>query len=120
MRGVNLLPKGAVAKKSRRSTLIAIGAPVAVAVPLVALGLLYLGAHGQVADRQSAARSRSGRSSPRCRSRRCRVIDAGVVGDEAVRATAVASVLGGRLAWDAVFRDISRVLPENVWLTSSR
>ena len=45
-------------------------------------------------------------------------IEAGVAGDEAVRATAVASVLGGRLAWDAVFRDISRVLPENVWLTS--
>ena len=57
MRGVNLLPKGAVAKRSRRSTMIAIGAPVAVAVPLVALGLLYLGAHGQVADRQSQLES---------------------------------------------------------------
>ena len=44
-------------------------------------------------------------------------IASGVVGDEAARATAVASVLGGRLAWDAVFRDLSRVLPANVWLT---
>ena len=96
---------------------VAVGAPVAVAVPLVALGFLYLGAHGQVADRQSeldAVRAEIAAlpepSGP--------VIDAAVVGDEAVRATAVASVLGGRLAWDAVFRDISRVLPENVWLTS--
>ena len=57
MRGVNLLPKDAVAKRSSRSTMIAIGAPVAVAVPLVALGLLYLGANGQVADRQSELES---------------------------------------------------------------
>ena len=117
MRGVNLLPKDAVAKRSRRSTMVAIGAPVAVAVPLIALGFLYLGANGQVADRQSELESVRAEiaalpepNGP--------VIDAAVVGSEAVRATAVASVLGGRLAWDAVFRDISRVLPENVWLTS--
>jgi Tfp pilus assembly protein PilN len=30
----------------------------------------------------------------------------------------VAQVLGGRLAWDAVFRDLARVLPENVWLNT--
>jgi Tfp pilus assembly protein PilN len=30
----------------------------------------------------------------------------------------VAQVLGGRLAWDAVFRDLARVLPENVWLST--
>ena len=116
-RGVNLLPKDAVAKKSTRSTLIAIGAPVAVAVPLVALGFLYLGAHGQVADRQSELESVQAEIAA-LPEPTAPVIDAGVVGDEAVRATAVASVLGGRLAWDAVFRDISRVLPENVWLTS--
>ena len=117
MRGVNLLPRDAVAKKSTRSTLIAIGAPVAVAVPLVALSFLYLGANGQVADRQSQLESVQAEiaSLPEPTGP---AIDAAVVGDEAVRATAVASVLGGRLAWDAVFRDISRVLPENVWLTS--
>ena len=53
MRGVNLLPKGTAVKKSRRSTLVAIGAPVAVAVPLAALTFLYLGAHGKVVDQQS-------------------------------------------------------------------
>ena len=37
---------------------------------------------------------------------------------EAARATAVAQVLGGRLAWDAVFRDLARVLPDNVWLST--
>ena len=42
----------------------------------------------------------------------------GVVGDEAVRATAIASVLGGSVALDDVFRDLARVLPANVWLTN--
>ena len=117
MRGVNLLPKGSVEKKSRRSTFIAIGAPVAVAVPLVALGFMYLGAHGKVVDQQSQLDAASAElaslpvpTAP--------VIDNTISGDEAVRATAVANVIGGRLAWEAVFRDMSRVLPDNVWLST--
>jgi len=117
MRGVNLLPKGTVVKKSRRSTLIAIGAPVAVAVPIVALGVMYLGAHGKVVDQQSqldAARAElAALPQPTAP-----VLDTGIVGNEAVRATAVANVLGGRLAWEAVFRDMSKVLPANVWLST--
>ena len=111
-------PKGAVDEEvagARRS--IAIGAPVAVAVPLVALGFLYLGAHGKVVDQQSqldAAKAElAALPQPTAP-----VIDTSVVGDEAVRATAVANVLGGRLAWEAVFRDMSRVLPDNVWLST--
>jgi Tfp pilus assembly protein PilN len=46
------------------------------------------------------------------------VIAAGVATDEATRATAVASVLGGRLTWESVFSDLGRILPENVWLTN--
>ena len=117
MRGVNLLPKDAGKARSTRSTMIAIGAPIAAVVPLVAVGVLYMGAHGKAADRQSELGAVQAQiaalpqpTGPD--------IDAGVVGDEAVRATAVASVLGGRLAWDAVFRDMARVLPTNVWLKS--
>ena len=117
MRGVNLLPKGTVVKKSRRSTLVAIGAPIAVAVPVAALAFMYLGAHGKVTDQQSqldAARAELAALPQPTRP----VIDTAVVGDEAVRATAVANVLGGRLAWEAVFRDMSKVLPANVWLST--
>jgi Tfp pilus assembly protein PilN len=117
MRGVNLLPKGTVSKKSRRSTLVAIGAPVAVAVPLAALAFLYVGAHGKVVDQQGqldqAKADLAALPVPATP-----VIDTAIVGDEAVRATAVANVLGGRLAWEAVFRDMSKVLPANVWLSS--
>ena len=69
MRGVNLLPKDAVKSRSTRSTMIAIGAPLAVAVPLVALGVLYMGAHGKAADTAGRARRGARQRSQRCRSR---------------------------------------------------
>ena len=116
-RGVNLLPTNAAPARNRRASMIAIGAPIAAAIPIVALGVLYLGAHGKAADNQAELSSVKAEiaalptpTGPD--------IDASVVGDEAVRATAVASVLGGRLAWDSVFRDMARVLPANVWLKS--
>ena len=116
MRGVDLLPKDAVSVKSTRSTMIAIGAPIAAVVPLVVVGALYMGAHGSVSDKQAqldAVRAEiAALPAPTGPD-----IDAGVVGAEAVRATAVAGVLGGRVAWDAVFSDLARVLPANVSLT---
>ena len=116
-RGVNLLPKGSQPKRANRSTLISIGVPVAAAVPLAALSFFYLNAHSNVVSQQSqldAVRAEIA-TLPRPKAP---VISTGVVGDEAARATAVASVLGGRVAWDAVFRDMSRILPENVWLST--
>jgi len=37
-------------------------------------------------------------------------------GSEAQRAMGVANVLGARIAWEKMFREVSRVLPSNVWL----
>ncbi len=115
-RAVNLLREASAKPKNRRASLVAVGVPVAAAVPLVALGLLYFGAHGKASDQQAqldAVRAEiAALPQPPTPT-----IGSGVIGDEAVRASSVASVLGGRLAWDAVLRDLSRVLPENVWLT---
>ena len=117
-RGINLLPKGTQAKKmTSRSTLLSIGVPVAAAIPLAALSFLYLGAHSKAVDNQTdldAVKAQIATLPPP----KAPVIDAGVVGNEAARATAVAQVLGGRLAWDAVFRDLARILPDNVWLST--
>jgi Tfp pilus assembly protein PilN len=43
-------------------------------------------------------------------------LDPALKPEQAARATAVSEVLGSRLAWDAVLRDVSRVLPGDVWL----
>ncbi len=115
MRSVNLLPRDAVRKKSRRSTVIAIGAPVAAVVPLVALGALYFGAHGTVSTRQSTLDAVQAQIAilPKPQGP---TIDPALVGADAQRAVGVANVLGSRIAWEQMFRDVARVLPENVWL----
>ena len=117
MRTVDLLPKDVAKSKSTRSHRLAVLAPVAVAVPLVALGVMYLGANGKVTDKQTELDAVTAEIAALPKPPGPE-IDTSVVGDEVVRATALAGVLGGRLAWDSVFRDMARVLPDNVWLTS--
>ncbi len=115
-RGINLLRENEAKPRSKRASMVALGVPVAAAVPFVAFGFLYFGAHGKVSDQQAqiAAVQAEIAALPQPQ---VPDIDASVVGEEAVRAAAVASVLGGRLAWDSVLGDLSRVLPANVWLT---
>ena len=114
-RGVNLSSSGAAKARNRRSTLIAVGVPIAAAIPLIALGGLYFGAHGTVssrsaelADVQSQIAALPKPTGPS--------IDPSMASQDAQRATGVANILGGRIAWERMFRDVSRVLPENVWL----
>ncbi len=117
-RSVNLLPKDAVGKqRNRRAAAISVGVPVAVAVPIAALALLYLGAHGQVSDRQHQVDAIQAQIAA-LPVPKTPVFQSNVTADEAQRATAVANLIGGRVAWDTVLGDFTRVLPANVWLNS--
>jgi Tfp pilus assembly protein PilN len=42
----------------------------------------------------------------------------GLAGEEALRATALQGALSNRIAWDRVLREVSLVLPKDVWLSS--
>jgi type IV pilus assembly protein PilM len=117
MRSVNLLPADIKATAGRRPNLVAIALPVAVAVPVAVLGFMFVSAHGQVGDSQAELDVVSAQIEALPRPQRP-VLDASNTGEQAQRAQAVANVLGSRVAWDAVLRDVSRVLPENVWLNS--
>ena len=115
MRSVDLTPRD-IARQSRRPNLVPVLLPVAAAVPLAALGFFFSQAHGNVSHRHSKLSSLQTTlaalpqpTGPQ--------IDASLHGNEAARASAVAQVLGGRSSWDGMLRDLSRVLPENVWLT---
>ena len=78
---------------------------------------MFVSAHGNVSDSQAELDAVSAQIAALPKPQRP-VIDADVQGAQAQRAQAVANVLGSRVAWDAVLRDVSRVLPENVWLSS--
>src|SRR5207253_4568841 len=46
------------------------------------------------------------------------VVDQSLVTQHGQRVSALAEALSGRVAWDRILREISSVLPEDVWLTS--
>jgi hypothetical protein len=114
-RSVNLIPKELLAPARKRPSFLAVGVPIAAAVPVAALAVLFLQASGQVDERkgqlqtvreQIAALPKP--SGP--------TLDPGVVGLQAERALALSTVLGARFAWDDVLGDVSKVIPSNVWL----
>jgi type IV pilus assembly protein PilM len=115
-REVDLVPPDQRVKIKWRPRLAPVLLPAAVAVPVVAMGVLFFQASGNVSDSQSQLDSAQAElaSLPKPKA----VIDASLSGEAASRASSVASLLGGRLAWNAVFSDLSRVLPNDVWLTS--
>jgi type IV pilus assembly protein PilM len=116
MRSVNLLPKDAQSSTRKRPSLIAVALPAAALVPIAALGFMFVSAHGKVGDGQNRLNEVQAQIDALPQPKRP-VIDSALQGSQVERAKAVASVLGARVPWDAVLRDVSRVLPENVWLT---
>ena len=80
-----------------------------------------LSAGGAISDsRRARLRSTpSSRALPRCRARpRDAAVDAALVAEKSTRIAALSTALASRVAWDRVLRQISQVLPEDVWLTS--
>lgn len=114
-RQVDLLPRDLQVTRRTRPSLAAFAVPAAALVPVAALAVLTVGAQRTVSDRRAELQGVQAQIAALPPPRGPRV-DPSIVGEEAARATAVASVLGGRIAWDGVFRDLSRILPGNVWL----
>jgi type IV pilus assembly protein PilM len=115
-RSVNLVPRDALGQNRRRPSLVKVAAPVAVAVPLVALAFMFVQANGTVSERESALAGVQAEIDALPEPKRPQ-IDPSLTASEAGRAAALASVLGGRVSWDGVLRDVSLVLPGNVSLT---
>ncbi len=115
-RSVNLLPADLRQAGRKRPSLVSIALPVAAAVPVAALGLLFFQAHGTVGDREAEVEAVRAQIAALPKPK-IPIIDDSVAATEAARAVALAGVLGGRVSWDGVLRDVSLVLPGNVSLT---
>ena len=118
MKAVNLLPRA----EARRS--VKAGAPVitGVVAAIVVTGVLcagFLMTSATVAkkrDALDAAQAELALVPPPAPKQSG--ADATLAGEELARATALQAALNGRVAWDRILREISLVLPSDVWLSS--
>jgi Tfp pilus assembly protein PilN len=117
MRPVNLLPDdlAKVRRQVNRPVIAGIAGTSAVAMLLSAL---YLNASSGVEDNQAmldvlkqdlAAVPKPKAESPEI---------AALTSERSARVTALAAIINRRVGWDRLLREISSVLPEDVWLTS--
>jgi Tfp pilus assembly protein PilN len=120
MRAVNLLPRD----EGRRRRTRAEQAPLVVGLGLVvlvtlALSAAFLMASAKAGDKQAALdtlqRELDVLPPP---PKGPTPIEAGLAGERTARVGAVSNALTRRVYWDRVLRELSLVLPDDIWLTS--
>jgi Tfp pilus assembly protein PilN len=119
MRAVNLLPAGAT--RGRRwgagdrgdAKRVLITAAVVAAVLLAALVAAFVHAHSSVADKQETLAGLE--QQVVAAQAKAAAVQAARANSQA-RRVAVTEVNSKRITWEQVLRDLSRVLPANVWL----
>ena len=119
MRAVNLLPREQGRRRTRAEQLpLVVGLGLLVLVSL-ALSAAFLMASSKANDKQAELDGVQRQldilppppqgPSP---------VEAGLAGERRSRATALTTALSRRVAWDRVLRELSLVLPDDIWLTS--
>jgi len=117
MRAVNLLPREPKLGRKRLSVV----AQLALVAPLVVASLLtagYLLASAKVNDRKGTLVALQAELALLPAPPPAPMVNTELALQRDQRIAALSSALDGRLAWDRVLREISAVLPGDVWLTS--
>jgi Tfp pilus assembly protein PilN len=120
MRAINLLPKDDARRGGPQKRQWIVLVPVVLAVLLTAVfSAMFLSASGKVKDKQAQLTQLQDEL------RAIPTPDAGKVAtqtalaaDKQARVTALSAALSRRVAWDRVFRELSLVLPNDVWLAT--
>jgi len=117
MRAVNLLPREV---KRSRTRLSAVG-QLAIVSPLVVVGLITAGfllASAKVNDRQATLQALQAELASLPAPPPTPEVNSELALQRDQRVAALSSALQSRLAWDRILRQISAVLPGDVWLTA--
>src|SRR5256714_7761564 len=118
MRAVNLLPRDDGQRTIKKESLpVLVGACSALLV-IARLGAMYMMGSGKIAAQQRKLDDLN---------RRFQALpppppgptaaEQALAGEQSARVTALTAALGSRVSWDRVFRELSLVLPDDVWLT---
>jgi Tfp pilus assembly protein PilN len=101
---------------------VQLGIAVAGLVLLAGLGSMFLMTNAQVADKERRYHELRGELAAKNVTAQEPVPDASgdatLIQERDARRGALATALGSRIAWDRLLRDLSLVLPEDVWFTS--
>ena len=120
MRAINLLPRDDVRRGGPQKTQWIVLVPVALAVLLAAiLSAMFLSGSGTVKDKQAelATLQDELHAIPTPDASRVKTQTA-LAADKQARVSALSGALSRRVAWDRVFRELSLVLPNDVWLAT--
>ena len=120
MRAVNLLPKEPSAARKRRGPNLDPALSALIGGLLVVVGALFLGsisASGDLVAKRDAVADLQARLGRLPKPEPQPAADAALVSEQQARSDALTTALTSRVAWDAVLRRFSLVLPEDVWLT---
>ena len=119
MRAINLLPRDDARRGPQKNQYIVL-VPVVLAVLLAAvLSAMFLSGSGKVKDKQAelATLQDELHAIPTPDASRIKTQTA-LAADKQARVTALSGALSRRVAWDRVFRELSLVLPDDVWLAT--
>jgi len=120
VRAINLLPKDDTRRGGKQKKQWIVLVPVVAALLLtVALAAVFLNASGKVKSKQAELNGLKAELAaiPTPDVSKVQSQNA-LAAEKQTRVTALNTALSHRVAWDRVFRELSLVLPDDVWLTT--
>jgi Tfp pilus assembly protein PilN len=119
MRAINLLPRDDTRRRPQRPQWVVVVPVIAAVLLSGALSILFLNASGKVKDKQAQLTQLNDELAaiPTPDASKVRTQNA-LAADKATRVQALNAALSRRVAWDRVFRELSLVLPDDVWLST--
>jgi Tfp pilus assembly protein PilN len=116
MRAVNLLPSDATGDGRRTPPLPVLAGCVGVVLVTAVLALLFLSASSNVAKQRTALTQAQAEYAALPAPPPPSPVDSQLPQQRQTRVAALATALGQRVAWDRLLREISQVVPSDVWL----
>ena len=116
MRAVNLLPRDDASQGRRLPAPPVLAACIGAVVMSALLAVMFLSASGKVAQQQRALDDANATYSAMPVPAPPSAAETALPALRATRVSALASALGQRVAWDRLLREVSQVVPSDVWL----
>lgn len=119
MRAVNLLPRDEPKKSFEANRGVVVGAAGGAALMTALLVSMLMSAGGAVGDKQAELDAlRAQIAAIPVAPAEEKTDDSALAAEKGARVGALSAALADRVAWDRVLRQVSLVLPEDVWLTN--